>query len=1116
MGLEGYLLGGARFVLHQQHLEVPPGKAVALLSYLCLCGPTSRSKLADLLWSDFDEDSARTYLRQLLYKLKPLDLLQAGPHEIGLKHRVSTDAHRFEFLLKQGQVPEAVRLYRGELLGDMAFAGASVFEQWLEQERERLGIAYRQAQEAWQADLERLERWQEALDIALQLLQQNPLHERYYQGVMRLYGQLGQRDKAIEYFDRCREVLFRELGLTPLPETLDLAQNLRQSNQPNPSLLPSNIPHVPTPPLVGRQEAWVWLEQQPGKLALLLGQAGVGKSRLAHEFLASQGGYILLTGQEVLQSTPLFPIAQTLRQAHQQGRLEALSEPWRSEVARLLPELANPSSPPPPPSPDGRARFMAGLVHGLQMALGRGGLLLEDLHCFDGASLEVVAAWLPQIGGYAIATARPDVLGSSSAATLLQSLERGQRLAKWTLNPLTEAEVLTLVQRLSGQAATLFSRRLFQATGGNPFFLLETLRALFASGHLLIEPGVGWATPFDDETTDYRELPLAATVREAVLYRVDGLGGQVRRLLEAASLSGDWFEPELLWSSTALWDWEGLEALERASQAGLIQPQDHGYRFAHDLVRRTLSEALSPERKRIVHRKLASSLEAASSPPERIAWHLEQAGQSPKAVPFRIKAAEAATQLYSYEQALEHYQHALQNPLAPQEAYAIHRAKSLLWGRLNHRKAQGQELQAMSSLAAQSQDVALQADAANRWASYYNVAAQHQQALSEALGGLALQTANSVLTARLHFEAGTALRALGQIPSAEKHLRQALPLADLNTLGAVQAALGHCAHVRADYVSADQHHTAARQAFNQAQQPRGLSSALSDSALALMALGQYPQAERLLQQSLGLIQEMGITRQERYVRACLAELYLDLGQVGAAQTQVLQALELSQSSPHSYRDAYVLLAAAKLYRHVGHLAQAQNALEQAIQAFDASDDWSMQVLARCQLAELWRFAGHPVGEEYVQQAQERFAGTQSSNLWVAHSLNLERCWWNLPQDPQAVATQIAQLDPGSLSLGQKWQRLLLLGQLGLTLGDPEQTLSTLPPPTPQWPTFWAAAWRLRLMANPALVLPQQPLAIPAPELALLRLTVAKQQSPTSQQVALQHLQALQSQLQATP
>jgi hypothetical protein len=165
--------------------------------------------------------------------------------------------------------------------------------------------------------------------------------------------------------------------------------------------------------------------------------------------------------------------------------------------------------------------------------------------------------------------------------------------------------------------------RLQGATGGNPYYLLETIRFLFDAGELRLDAQGGWSTRYDDATADYAELPVPPSLAATLMERVDRLGAAARRLLETAALTSAGFTLAQVQPATALSEWKRLDGLERAVQAELIAT------FAGATASSTTSRARrsrrnsGPERRRLIHDRLAAGLIAQQARADLIAMHLQ-------------------------------------------------------------------------------------------------------------------------------------------------------------------------------------------------------------------------------------------------------------------------------------------------------------------------------------------------------------------------------------------------------------------------------------------------------------------------------------------------------------
>ena len=203
--------------------------------------------------------------------------------------------------------------------------------------------------------------------------------------------------------------------------------------------------------------------------------------------------------------------------------------------------------------------------------------------------------------------------------------------------------------------------------------MAETLRHLAEQQLLSAGPDGIWRTPFDEATQDYRELPVPASVHEAVLARVQRLGAAARRVLEAAALASEPFAPALLASACALSELDTVLAIEQAVAAQLLREHEAGgYALAHDLVQQAIEASLSPERRRLVHRRLALGAEAAGAPGAVIALHHEASGDARRAVAHRLAAGDAAQRVHALPEAIAQWQQGLADGPTPSQAMALH------------------------------------------------------------------------------------------------------------------------------------------------------------------------------------------------------------------------------------------------------------------------------------------------------------------------------------------------------------------------------------------------------------------------------------------------------------
>jgi DNA-binding SARP family transcriptional activator/Flp pilus assembly protein TadD len=877
--------------------DLPTRKALALLAVLGCAGRTSRARLASMLWTDQAADDARRNLRQELHRLQSTpagEWIVAAGDDLDLRAGALVDVRCFREAIARGEIDVALDLWRGPLLDGVDLKGASGFDEWVGSEREALARLRHAALERQCDRRDAAGDAAGAIAIARTLVAADPLQEAQHRRLMRLLLAAGDRAGAIAQFERCRAILRDELGLAPMPETAALAQRIRESAAQEPARAGPGVAATElVPPLVGRESAWALLEGAGRRLVLIEGEAGLGKSRLVAEFAASKGRTIVVAGREISRDTPFYPVSEALAAAWREDPrwFEWLDPVWRAEVGRLVPALADDERPAESPSPEARARLIEGLAAALLTAAGDGAIVFEDLHWFDLSSAELAAHVVRRAHRARIfATARPDDLGRSAGVqSALEAIERDGLLLRVPIAPLTEPDVLALVRAMSGSVgATVFSRRLYAATAGNPLFILESLRDLFAAGVLWRDAGT-WSTPYDEDTEDYRELPIPASVRDAVLRRIDRLGPGPRRLLEAGSLAGDGFATEWVGPSSALSEEETADALDLAVRAGLVAPTDTGYRFTHDLVRRALDDALAPERRKLLHRRLAEALARSGAAPARIAGHWEDGGRPSAAIALRTRAAEDAARVHSLAEAIVQYDAALADGATGVDAFRIHSARVDLCRNRNDDEGRARSLAAMAAVSSTLDDPPIAAELAIKRAVHAFENDRYDEALAiagEARRALAGRV-DATTDASLALECGAALRALGRIEEAEAELRSARERFGDAPLKRANCAywLCQCAIDRGDLAAARAHCDEVLAATTRAGYRRGHAMSLQLRADIAWREGARERAIADLEAALAEARAIGSAQLGRGFLGLLVERLRSLGDLAGADAR---------------------------------------------------------------------------------------------------------------------------------------------------------------------------------------------------------------------------------------
>jgi DNA-binding CsgD family transcriptional regulator len=358
------------------------------------------------------------------------------------------------------------------------------------------------------------------------------------------------------------------------------------------------------------------------QLALVSGEAGVGKTRLLRELAATlPAGARVLAGQ-ASQGVPARPFQLLLeaigpsvagwRQVPR--RLAQREEPLRLLLRPILAHLE--------PCSDreyGQEELLGAavaLVEDLLIGAGRGVLVFEDLHWADAQSVALFGrlALTPGLGALVVGSFRPEAVDRRHplVATLAE-VGRQREVTQVALDRLDRhgvAELLAAVYRhpVPFRVAEAMHRR----TGGNPFFLEE----------LLVTAG-------DTDPEELQDLPLPWNLSEAVLRRLDHLDPVQRRVVEAAAVLGERIPFDLLAAVTGSGESELIDTLRKLVAGGVVlEDEPDVFRFRHALTREAIAgELLGRERRRLHEKALAGLQEAGSTDWAAIAWHAGGAGR---------------------------------------------------------------------------------------------------------------------------------------------------------------------------------------------------------------------------------------------------------------------------------------------------------------------------------------------------------------------------------------------------------------------------------------------------------------------------------------------------------
>jgi len=781
-----------------------------------------------------------------------------------------------------------------------------------------------------------------------------------------------------------------------------------------------------------------------GQVALIVGEAGVGKSRLLKAMAdeARRGGYFTMRGASYesdssIPYAPLLDLVRLFAESASPALVAHVLAPAAAELVTLFPELQSllPETLPAPtsdPDTDKRRLFHAvartiTLLSHTQPVF----LAVEDVHWCDDATLDLVFHLARSHSAQSVCivlTYRGEEVGPR-LARLIAELERARLVTELPMKPLGRAEVRAMLDAIFGPRTNLgndFVELIHGLTEGNPFFVEETLKALMVAGDLVPRDG-GW------RAQALERVRVPRTAIEAVRRRIATLTVPARSIASIAAVTGRRFDFELLRMLSDV-DEDELLALVKELIAAQLVVEETGERFAfrHALTREAIYADLLVRERVALHRAVAAALErlhggAIEGVVEALAYHAWEAGEWTRAADFAARAARHAMALSAPREAVAQLDRAFQ---ASEKAGTTVAVELLL--------ARGWANETLAEFDRAREDFTSALDRAR--------ATGDQRTVWEALHALGLLWAardysragdyrrDALTVARAIGDDALVARSLNRVGNWHVNLdepRAGLPhheeaLALFERLGDQRGvaetvdliAMAH--HIGGDQRAAVPYFERSIALFAAADDRRGLANALSLLALCCgthHVAGTTPfvtarvQEELVTPLSLRIAREIGWRAGESIVRYCIGDALAWRGEYDRALPMAREALELAEQ--------------------VGHL------------------QWS--AAARCLLGNtLLSLRAPELAREQLEAANEtaRALGSRVWIRWIAAPLALARMQTSDLAGAEALLDDTARAadgtlgapaDAATLTLGER-QLWLARAELALATRQPERAL----------------------------------------------------------------------------
>ncbi len=922
MSLDIRVLGPLEVHVDGEPIRVDTRKAQAIVAVLAVeRRPYARDELAALFWPESGDESARNALRRTLSVLRAAlggRWLRVDRATVALADHgdgVWLDLAVLEGAAEAGghsALTDAAALARGPFLAGFSLRDSPDFDDWhatraVTVERRIVDVLERLVSAAESAGDTAA-----AITAATRLVELNPLDEPARRRLMTALARSGDRAAAIRQYRATVAMLERELGVSPLAETTAAYEAIRDERlgpvvtaaaavaATGPEPPPAAAASPPRLPLTGRRLEFKSLRaarrssSPDGRVAVLTGEAGIGKSRLAEallaEAVADEGVVLTARAFPAEGSIAYAPIVELLRSgfAHQDAarRLADVPPGILAEVGRLVPMpdhvTAGTATAGSPNSPAARARLLdavatvlAAIVH----APAPGIVAVEDLQWADSASREAILYLARRLAGrpmLLLVTWRPEDL-EAAATTFADSLESLPGVTSIRLERLDDVVVGALVE--SAVAAGLprwDAAALAAESEGLPLYVVEALMA---------GPGaVGHNPP--------------RGVRALLHERLSTASGTASQVLAAAAVIGRSFDFGTVRAASGRAEDETVTALEELVQRGIVRELagtgEPAFDFAHARLRDAAYEAIGTARRRLLHRRVADALGADAAGRDnpgrlaKIAGHERAAGRDAAAAEAYREAGRGSRRVYANREALAHLEMALAlgHPDVAGLQVAIGETRTALGNYAGAIAAFEAAAGLVSDAALPEIELRLGQVHARR--GDVATAASHLDAALEGADDrlrpavLVEQGAVAFRADELDAAVSFASTALGAITGTE----------DARTTGAASRLLGLVALRRGDLDAAREALRSAVAAADQSAEPSASIAARNGLALVEAAAGHRDAAITLLEEALAECRRTGETHLEAAVENNLADQLHAVGRTEEAMDHLKRAVAL--------------------------------------------------------------------------------------------------------------------------------------------------------------------------------------------------------------------------------
>jgi len=623
VGLKFYLLGPPQVTWNDSVLDISRRQVRILLYYLASYpNAVPQERLHYLLWNDKSEAECRRNMSHLLTharsSLPDKNALIVKDSLVMLDpQKVWCDVVEFKSLIhsaqkagRSGIFKQAVGYYRGPFLDGLQFSDEQEFENLIELERFNLERNYLNLLYKLILIEKQDGNYESAIEYAYQYLAKDNLSEEVHRQLIMLHGLTGNRERALNQYKICEEVLKNELQTAPSMKTQLAYQHvLAETPSTESNVLTQKsleVRPVRMEPLFVNSESYDQFmnlldggsRTDQGCVAMLYGELGIGKSNLLTKALARIGKNKLVIRARcdpAIRSIPYWSIKNLLMKEFKAHPSTKAMVPEFVGGTRVPSDVVQGVDENTASDAVSKDKYFTLLVNSIvALADEPGGLILciEDLEWADTETLELFLYlsrytqsknfWL--LGSYCC----PE---HKHLIEFLHKLQFAEGfMGNVQVHGMSEKEINSMVRLWIGDQKVdqKFIKQLHHLSGGNPFFISELLRMIAESGISI------------KDMMDEKALTLPPTISKTIHYRLSRLSQMERRVFEVAAAIGFTFEVDRVSELADLSVMQVLDAMDELVSRHFLFVRAAKYQFAHELIRQAVLEGMSPARRQFL------------------------------------------------------------------------------------------------------------------------------------------------------------------------------------------------------------------------------------------------------------------------------------------------------------------------------------------------------------------------------------------------------------------------------------------------------------------------------------------------------------------------------------